>query len=40
MENVGVPLQKIWSPTNSCIPLIFSILAGSDTFEFLLDWLI
>ena len=22
-----------WSPTNLCIPYIFSILAGSDKFE-------
>ena len=34
MEKVGVPLQKSWSPTNWCIPYIFSILARSDTFEY------
>ena len=36
LEKVGVLLQKSWSPTNLCIPYIFSIfsiLAGSDTFE-------
>ena len=32
LEKVGVPLQKSWSPTTLCIPYIFSILAGSDTF--------
>ena len=29
-KKVGVPLKKSWSPTNLCIPYIFSILAGSD----------
>ena len=34
LEKVGVsPTKKSWSPTNLCIPYIFSILAGSDTFE-------
>ena len=33
LEKVGVPLQKSWSSTNLCILYIFSILAGSDTFE-------
>ena len=32
-SHLGVPLQKSWSPTNLCIPYIFSILAGSDTFD-------
>ena len=27
------PTGKSGSPTNLCIPYIFSILAGSDTFE-------
>ena len=29
----GSPTPKSWSPINLCIPYIFSILAGSDTFE-------
>ena len=33
----GSPTQKSWSPTNLCIPYNFSILAGSDTFEIILD---
>ena len=40
LEKVGVPLQKSWSPTNLCIPYIFSILAGIDTIELFLDQLI
>ena len=33
LEKLGVLLQKSWSPTNLCIPYIFSILAVSDTFK-------
>ena len=29
----GSPTKKSWSPTNLCISYIFSIIAGSDTFE-------
>ena len=29
----GSSTPKNWSPTNACIPYIFPILAGSDTFE-------